>query len=791
MSRFTRARRRAHLTVVPGTSTPFSRPDRPLTPSADQPIFSRAHWQTGITAPALKNALKYRREPATHKYGVSVEELTAQILNDTGRGSVSIRDQLNRFWYPDIHNLKVLPEAVAHEIIDRFEADPSIELIEQALAEHRAANSESKRALKHKQKQTAQDNLVAQDATHDALRTTPAAGQLSELIADQAGAPAADPPVQKLRLVSSTDAPVAPPDRKDPVTLVTEAHLLQAVASVDDKPATPKKRGPKPDRGYSVLALLVGLGLAMQYSAVVSKKTIAECLAYRLPPSARERLRLPEFAWHDAEVDPFTDRVLCKSYLNRHYRQVCRYFQQMREALNPCLVDVGHHMDKQAIETALAARTEEQLVREMRSRARLQAIGDHILAGSQPTEEQLIAWGYNLAVDETALQSAAAFSKQDSSHTTSDPFFSNSYKNPREVMGYGLTVAVLAPGPKGQQIPIIARGMRVGKSLGSNMKALQAVVDKHLNSHPGTRDGKAATRPELYVDPGYGGSGPADHLAVQALGVSMQWDLYDYQYNAPRRIAVGRDGDQPLGVVFGLGAFFTDAFTQAELKIFDRFRPLPIDADDATVAQWDADREFLELRRMRITEIKTVADHDAVTRVRVRMSGPCRGSDANGLQARVACDRLPASLEANAKRMLPLPTLRPKSLPEGQLPKCCDQVTVSLYLDEHPEIQRAFLSGEVAGFAEREDNLDTARAYSEGLFGATKNRYAGALAKYHTMRGEVEFTLMCALGLAIHNRRALAREEIVADHVGDDPAFIPKIRSIAEKIRARLADLAS
>ena len=58
------------------------------------------------------------------------------------------------------------------------------------------------------------------------------------------------------------------------------------------------------------------------------------------------------------------------------------------------------------------------------------------------------------------------------------------------------------------------------------------------------------------------------------------------------------------------------------------------------------------------------------------------------------------------------------------------------------------------------------------------------------MRGEVEFTLMCAIGLAVHNQRALTRAAAGAKDDGESPAFMPKVRSMAQRLRERLANLA-
>jgi hypothetical protein len=667
------------------------------------------HWDTGVTAPALRPT-RQRKQIHPTTYGIATAELQAHLdASDEGRAG-------SRFRFPDPHTIPLLPDELAHAHIDWLLSSGAVEVADEALREHRQHQARARQ-------QRSGTKAVHEPA--NAASGVPARGG----------------------------------------------------------------RGPAP--AYSTLAVLLGWRLCVASRLPKTRAVAAELLAYGISPAIRERLGLPRFPWHDrGAADPFADPAMRLSYQNQHYSRFCRSWRTLRRALEPKPIDVGHAFPKAELEQFLAARTPEQLNDERIRRARLRRFGDVLLANSQPTEQQLREWGPDIAVDETALESAAAFCKQDSPVTTSDPFMTHSYKDPYRVMGWGVTAAVLAP-TGGQRIPIIARALQVHPSMGVNMDALRAVTDTHMQSHPtlaGQR--KSRRRVTVYVDKGYGGRGAADHASVQATGAAMKWDLKPHQYDTEHRIdAKTADGDQPLGLVFGLGCFFTDDFGDDKITLLDTFRPLPSDADKATCDRWDADRRYLERRKMHLQAIETLPDSNGVPRIRIRLSPPCLPK-AKGAEPKVACDRRPDTIAANDVRREPLPILSPQPRPDGTLPKICTQQTVSVWLDEYPALQRAFLSGDIAGASEFEDSLKTARAYSEGLFGATKNHYEGALATQHTMRGEVEFTLLCALALADHNEKALRR---TARHErdGTGAGYIPRMRTVAQQLREAQANTAA
>lgn len=550
------------------------------------------------------------------------------------------------------------------------------------------------------------------------------------------------------------------------------------------RPVAETHGSPGPTPGVSILAVLVGFALVMRYTGRCTKKDIAEILVYGLPLESRQSLGIPTGP-HPTGTDPRTAQpewtlADAKAWQNGPYKQVCRAISRVVTALTylgltiPTRVlddGVPRRMLKTERQALLDSRTSDQLAIAADSADLLIRIGLTITDLSQPDDDLLRAMGADVGIDETSLESYAGFCPKSDPYVSSDPTMTNLYKDPTK-MGYGVTAAtIVATGD--DRLPILARSFVVHPSNGASMPAAKIVLEHHLNTHPGTRDGLApgTSRPRWYGDKGYGQKTSAAHLELLRAGAEGAYDLKPEQ-RVPRPFPA-------LGITFAAGTAFCDAAEDSSRA--QNFGPLSEHCSDTESKQWDRDHDYLTRRELTVISDEIILDTDGRPSRRIRFSGPCQGT-ASGKLPRVACDRNAGSQAwLDHPRVLPI---SPKQKPDKQHPAICRQKTVTVHLDMDDQLERNYL-GHLYGDSKSQDNLRRARAATEGLFGVGKNQHSGPLDIPHSMRGMGEFTLYCAFAFAEHNRRALIRWRRLLQAGDGKPPRVRNERTTAEQLRRR------
>jgi len=435
------------------------------------------------------------------------------------------------------------------------------------------------------------------------------------------------------------------------------------------------------------------------------------------------RCMLDETSRNDLGLLPFTlvSGIPTKKEQKRYwngYKRVQRPYQRLISMLNPDVVGVGRRILKEDIARLQLERDADpqaaqdrhdalELLRQIQTliiQTPLQDAPDDIVAEFATAQ---------MSLDETFILSNSRLSGRDHDPlSSSDPFAHYYYGDPLQ-WGWGLSVLSLSNtwGPVARKLPPLVVGGVVHRSEGSDPKAAAALTaDWRLARRPVEAPDADRTLMTIHTDGGYG------QTRFERRGTLLEQTTFYNFYLQPNQ---ARPVRLPGGLIFALGAFFAP---RTDLKILERFRALPADANANEAVEYNRDQRYIEARKL---------PHNSVTarqgKLVVQLMLPNEGS--------VDCRTL-----FKGRKTITVDLLNPFGEPEG--------TPTTSQGDPDQRVARFWLGGKINGSPEHMDVLKHGRAVIEGAHGVAKSPFGQALGVRHSARGIVSMTIVSAFAIA-------------------------------------------